>query len=559
MAERQDWIEAYEQTGNAAEVCRRFRISAATLRKWWRRYQTEGAAGLAERSTTPAHSPAQKIFAPDRAAILALRRQGLGFGQIRAALAETQGIAISVSSIRRILARAEDAPAPAPRGSAPPRQGLAGTPPPEGVAALLAEAINGGQFAPGEKLAEEALARRFGVGRTKVREALRRLSHLGVVRIERNRGAFVAMPSHEDIARAYEARRVVEGGIIADLGRLSAAQIDTLRRHVAQQAAAEASGHRVRLVQLLTEFHHVLAAMSFNLFLRDFLEKLTATTSLAVLIYDRAPASSCAVQDHRDLVEFLAQGDTAAAAALMLRHLGTNQARVETGEAADRPASPSLHNAARRADAPFHRDHRNTGLQKAMMTPAESAALLGRIGAMLEGRADGRYGLHDVTQKQHALQTAWQAERDGGDAALIAAALLHDIGHLVHDLGDNPAAEGVDDRHEEQGYAWLAQSFGPEVTEPVRLHVAAKRFLCATEPDYFSRLSPDSVLSLSLQGGPMSTEEVAAFRALPQAEAAIRLRRYDDQAKIAGLQTPPVAHFLPYVAACLGDAAQGQR
>ncbi|PZW48646.1 phosphonate degradation associated HDIG domain protein [Humitalea rosea] len=185
-------------------------------------------------------------------------------------------------------------------------------------------------------------------------------------------------------------------------------------------------------------------------------------------------------------------------------------------------------------------------------TAEERAALVAEIGAMMEGRADGRYGLHDVTQRQHALQAAWQAEREGEPDALVAAALLHDIGHLVHDLGENPAEDGVDDKHEEYGHAWLARAFPPEVTEPVRLHVAAKRFLCATEPGYFDKLAPDSVLSLSLQGGPMSAEEVAAFRALPQAEAAVRLRRYDEEAKIAGLETPPVAHFLPFVARSLG-------
>jgi len=95
------------------------------------------------------------------------------------------------------------------------------------------------------------------------------------------------------------------------------------------------------------------------------------------------------------------------------------------------------------------------------------------------------------------------------------------------------------------------QWFGPEVTEPVRLHVAAKRYLCATEADYFAKLSRDSVLSLALQGGPMSPEEVAAFAALPHADAAVQLRRFDEQAKVKGLETPAVAHFLPYVARCL--------
>jgi phosphonate degradation associated HDIG domain protein len=179
---------------------------------------------------------------------------------------------------------------------------------------------------------------------------------------------------------------------------------------------------------------------------------------------------------------------------------------------------------------------------------------LAQIAELLELRADGRYGLHDINQRQHALQSAWLAEQAGCPPALVAAALMHDIGHLVHGLGDNPAAEGIDDEHEAVGHAFLARWFGPEVTEPVRLHVAAKRFLCATEPDYFGKLSPDSVLSLTLQGGPMSPEEVAAFRALPQAAAAVQLRRFDEQAKVKGLETPPVGHFMPAVAACIRQA-----
>ena len=173
------------------------------------------------------------------------------------------------------------------------------------------------------------------------------------------------------------------------------------------------------------------------------------------------------------------------------------------------------------------------------------------LGALLEGKGSHRYGLSDVNQLQHALQAALLVEKSGCDAALVTAALLHDIGHMVHGLGENPAKEGVDDRHEEVGRAYLAALFGPEVTEPVRLHVPAKRYLCATEPDYFARLSPDSVLSLKLQGGPMTPDEVATFCASPHAEAAVQLRRFDEDAKIADLPTPPVAHFLPYVKACL--------
>lgn len=176
---------------------------------------------------------------------------------------------------------------------------------------------------------------------------------------------------------------------------------------------------------------------------------------------------------------------------------------------------------------------------------------LATIATLLTEKGSGMYGLADVRQIQHALQAAWLAEKDGRPASLITAALLHDIGHMVHDLGENPAAEGIDDRHEEVGETWLAQIFGPEVTEPVRLHVAAKRFLCAAEPDYFAKLSADSIQSLELQGGPMDEAEMAAFRANPHAEAAVQLRRYDEGAKVKDLETPTVDHFMPYVAQCL--------
>jgi phosphonate degradation associated HDIG domain protein len=185
------------------------------------------------------------------------------------------------------------------------------------------------------------------------------------------------------------------------------------------------------------------------------------------------------------------------------------------------------------------------------MSQATIHDVMSEIQALLEGRAEGRYGLTLINQQQHALQAAWLAEREGRGDALVTASLLHDIGHLVHDLGDNPADEGIDDRHEELGNTWLAQHFGPEVTEPVRLHVAAKRYLCAVEDDYFAKLSPDSVKSLSLQGGPMSAAEVEAFEALPHSKAAVQLRRYDEQAKVKGLQTPSVAHFMPTVGRCL--------
>ncbi|MCX7379944.1 MAG: HD domain-containing protein [Alphaproteobacteria bacterium] len=176
---------------------------------------------------------------------------------------------------------------------------------------------------------------------------------------------------------------------------------------------------------------------------------------------------------------------------------------------------------------------------------------LGELADIIDGKGHGQYGLSDINQRQHALQAALLAEGENAGAALITAALLHDIGHMVHDLGANPAEAGIDDRHEELGHDWLVRWFGPEVTEPVRLHVAAKRYLCGTDPSYFGKLSKDSVLSLSLQGGPMSAAEIAEFETVGEHEAAVRLRRWDEGAKVKGLQTPGFAHFAPYVAACL--------
>ena len=166
------------------------------------------------------------------------------------------------------------------------------------------------------------------------------------------------------------------------------------------------------------------------------------------------------------------------------------------------------------------------------------------------GRATKRYGLSDVNQLQHALQCAALAEADGAPPATVLAALLHDVGHMIHALGENPAGRGIDDVHEQTGADWLASRFGPEVSEPVRLHVAAKRYLCTIEPDYFGKLSPDSVRSLGLQGGPMSAAEIEAFRRHPQHEEAVRLRRYDEAAKDPRATTPDFDYFLRHVEAC---------
>jgi [1-hydroxy-2-(trimethylamino)ethyl]phosphonate dioxygenase len=169
------------------------------------------------------------------------------------------------------------------------------------------------------------------------------------------------------------------------------------------------------------------------------------------------------------------------------------------------------------------------------------------IRAAFARRGAETYG-EGVSQLEHALQCAKCAERDGAGAALIAATLLHDIGHLIHDLPADIADQGIDAQHESLGSAWLSRHFGPDVTEPVRLHVAAKRYLAATEPGYFDLLSPASVQSLQLQGGLMSAQERARFAAERFAEDAVRLRRWDDEGKVVGMATPALDHFERYLA-----------
>jgi phosphonate degradation associated HDIG domain protein len=188
----------------------------------------------------------------------------------------------------------------------------------------------------------------------------------------------------------------------------------------------------------------------------------------------------------------------------------------------------------------FYRRHRQP--PEDAMTGQDPIDLVMRL---FKERGDAAYLGEPVSQTEHALQTAWAAQQSGAGDALIAAALLHDVGHLLHDLPENCALAGIDDAHEERGARWLLRTFGPEVAGPVRLHVAAKRYLCATDATYLGRLSEASLRSLGLQGGVFTPEEAARFRAHPHAEAALMLRRLDEEAKVPGLTTPALEHFRP--------------
>lgn len=173
---------------------------------------------------------------------------------------------------------------------------------------------------------------------------------------------------------------------------------------------------------------------------------------------------------------------------------------------------------------------------------SDATARLDHILAPIIAHGAAHYG-EAITQYAHAVQCARLAHEHGCGPALIAAALLHDIGQFLDDAGNQAEASGTDARHEEIGAAFLRPHFGPAVTEPVRLHVVAKRYLCAVEPGYRAALSPASELSLQLQGGPLDAAEVAAFEANPHHAEAVLLRRFDDAAKRPDWSVPPLPAY----------------
>jgi gamma-butyrobetaine dioxygenase len=175
--------------------------------------------------------------------------------------------------------------------------------------------------------------------------------------------------------------------------------------------------------------------------------------------------------------------------------------------------------------------------------------LIEEVFAVFAGGGAEAYFGERVSMTEHALQAAHFAATDGAAPSLVIAALLHDVGHLVEPVPTDIADWTHDARHEDVGSRWLAARFPSEISEPVRLHVPAKRYLCATDPDYFQRLSPASVITLQLQGGPMSAEEIGRFQAEPYHAAAVSVRRWDDLGKVAGLATPGLADYRDRLAA----------
>ncbi len=169
------------------------------------------------------------------------------------------------------------------------------------------------------------------------------------------------------------------------------------------------------------------------------------------------------------------------------------------------------------------------------------------LGDIFTRRGGEEYLGEPVTMAEHMLQGAYFAETEGEDEAIIVAALLHDIGHFTSEFGTFSMDDTADKYHEEAGAKVLEKFFPPIVTECVRQHVAAKRYLCATDQSYFAKLSTASVHSLNLQGGAMNAAEIAAFQKHPHLDALVKVRHFDDRGKVAGLKTPSFAHYAPMV------------
>jgi phosphonate degradation associated HDIG domain protein len=169
---------------------------------------------------------------------------------------------------------------------------------------------------------------------------------------------------------------------------------------------------------------------------------------------------------------------------------------------------------------------------------------------LLEKAAARRYGGEPVSQLEHALQCAHQAEQAQVPDDLVVAALLHDLGHLLHDLGEGATQRGLDDKHEVRALHLLRRAFGGAVLEPIRLHVDAKRYLCEVDTAYYDTLTPASKASLALQGGPFSADQAQRFILQPQAREAARLRVWDDHAKTPRVATPPLEHYAEVMRRC---------
>ena len=166
---------------------------------------------------------------------------------------------------------------------------------------------------------------------------------------------------------------------------------------------------------------------------------------------------------------------------------------------------------------------------------------------IFERRGAEEYLGERVTIAEHMLQAATLAEKEGCSETFIVAALLHDIGHFTSEFGSFSMNDEVDKLHEDAGARILERFFPKQVVDCVKFHVSAKRYLCAKDPDYFSKLSDASIHSLKLQGGSMSKEEAAQFEKNPNLDPIINVRYFDDAGKEEGMKTPDFDYFIPMI------------
>ena len=178
--------------------------------------------------------------------------------------------------------------------------------------------------------------------------------------------------------------------------------------------------------------------------------------------------------------------------------------------------------------------------------------LISKIERLFSSQGDLPYGGEKVTELEHALQCAQLAEQEDADADMIVSAFLHDVGHLVSgELAESSLESNLDDQHEDLGYSFLRPFFSDRILDPIRLHVAAKRYLCTKDPDYLAKLSECSLKSFQDQGGVMSDAELNEFESEPNFERALQMRHYDDEAKVENLDTPDIQHYLKLTQQCI--------
>ncbi len=204
-----------------------------------------------------------------------------------------------------------------------------GQPVVERIEKAILNAINMGRLVPGNKLGEDRLARLFDTSRTTVKQALQRLSYMGVVRLESNRGAFVASTTRKEAADLYEARRIIESATIAALARdCTANDIRVLRQHIEEEREARQSNDRHRLIQVRARFHLKIAELSGNQLLVEFLERILPRTAMIATFYRYPPSTPSSAHDHDRLLELLIAGDVEGSVAFMKAHLDIDEKRL---------------------------------------------------------------------------------------------------------------------------------------------------------------------------------------------------------------------------------------